>query len=389
MRGNASAAARKGAAAALAASAAAILAVTCLLAAAGLASAAQPSLDLSKTSSLKVTANVEDAPAVIGYDGIQVDAYLVARAVQTPGFDTYAYEPVAGGPFASLGVAALNDAMASKDSAKAAEASRAFAQEALAAALDDLRAPAPTLAGAPSTSMSADAGAGFTCSASFPSLQSGLYLLVAHGAGLSAADYAKSLPDGKTATVAYSALTEYAFDPVLVSLPTRDARAGETLGTASGTSWVYDVSAMLKPQASPRMGSLEIVKGVDRYQDGQPVTFVFSVQATGPRGDKVYDDVVSVTFAGPGSKSILIEDKIPAGSTVTVREVYSGAAYQVVGPAEGTAEITAAQVAQVSFANTSTNTKVHGGSVTNSFAYGEGGWELTPAYSHDAAASED
>ncbi|WP_165056577.1 MULTISPECIES: DUF5979 domain-containing protein [unclassified Adlercreutzia] len=393
MKGNASAATWKGRW--LACLAAAVASALCLLAASGLASAAQPSLDLSKPSSLKVTAALEDAASFTGPDaGIQVDAYLVARAEQVPGYDTYAYAPVEGGPFANLDVAALNKAMESGDGATATQASQQFAQAALSAALADLRSPEPTLANAPHASMHAAGGVDAPCEADFDRLPSGLYLLVAHGADLSADDYATTLADGKTATVAYSALKECAFEPVLVSLPTREAAAGQVLTTASGADWRYSVHTMLKPQVSPRMGSLEIIKTLDRFEtDGTGVdsaaTFVFSVQAVDVDGEKVYDDVVSIVFDQPGRQSVLIENKIPAGATVTVREVYSGASYQVAGASEGTAVIAADQVAQVSFANTDDTTKVHGGSVTNSFAYGKGGWELTPAYSHGAAASED
>lgn len=386
MKGNASAAPWKGRRPVCLAAVA--LSVLCLLAAAGMAFAA-PNLNLNENNSLKVTAALQEAPAVIEYGGIQVDAYLVARAEQTQGYDTYTYAPVKGGPFADLDVEALNDALASGNSATATQASQEFAQAALSAALADMQSSAPTLANASSATMQVTAS---SCEANFPKLGSGLYLLVAHGKNLSANDYATTLADGKMATVAYSASHECAFEPVLVSLPTREGAAGQPLTTASGSGWVYDTRIMLKPQVSPRMGSLEIVKSLNHFEtDGTGVdsaaTFVFSVQATDANGEKVYDDVVSLVFGQPGTQKVLIKDKIPVGSTVTVREVYSGASYQVVGSQDKTAVITADKVAQVSFKNTNDNTKVHGGSVTNSFAYGEGGWELSPAYSQDAAAS--
>ncbi|WP_165247993.1 DUF5979 domain-containing protein [Adlercreutzia sp. ZJ141] len=396
MNGNVSAATRKGRW--LAFLAAAALLVLCLLAAAGLASAAQPSLDLSKNSNLKVEAALEDAESFASNDGgIQVDAYLVAHAVQTPGYDTYTYESVEEGPFASLDVAALNDAMASGDSAAATRASQDFAQAALSAVLADLGSSNPTLEDAPHATMNAAGGENATCEANFPQLASGLYLLVAHGANLSAADYTTTLEDGRTATVAYSQLKECAFEPVLMSLPTHEAAAGQPLTTASGTDWLYDADTLLKPQVKPRMGSLEITKTLDRFEtDGTAVdnaaTFVFSVQATDASGNKVYDDVVSIVFNQPGSKSVLIENKIPVGANVVVREVYSGASYTVVGASEKTAVIEADAVAHVSFENTTGNTKVHGGSVTNSFTYdkdasGTNGWVLAPTYSHGAESS--
>lgn len=368
---------------------AALLFVLCLLAASGLAFATQPSLELDKPSSLKVTLATQEAPAVIDYGGIQVDAYLVAQAEQSQGYDTYTYAPVAGGPFAQLDVEALNKALGSGNSTEATQASHDYAQAALSAALADLQSASPSLSTAPHASMRVASAA---CEADFAALDSGLYLLVAHGANLSASDYATTLADGKAATLAYSATKEFAFEPVLVSLPTREGAVDQPLTTASGSGWTHNARIMLKPQVAPRMGSLEIVKSLQRFEtDGTGVdsaaTFVFSVQATDAQGETVYDDVVSMVFNKPGDQKVLIENKIPVGSTVTVREVYSGASYQVVGPQEKTAVIQANDVVQVSFTNTNDNTKVHGGSVTNSFAYGEGGWDLNPAYSQDAAAS--
>ncbi|WP_165043927.1 DUF5979 domain-containing protein [Adlercreutzia sp. ZJ138] len=398
MNGNASAATRKGRW--LACLAATSLSVLCLLAAAGLASAAQPSLDLSKNSNLTVEAALEDAESFASNDGgIQVDAYLVARAVQTPGYDTYTYEPVEEGPFSKLDVTKLNNTMSSGDSTAATQASQDFAQAALSAALADLGSTNPTLADTPHATMNATGSEDTTCEASFSQLPSGLYLLVAHGANLVAADYTTTLEDGRTATVAYSPLMECAFEPVLMSLPTREAAADQPLTTASGTDWLYEADTLLKPQVKPRMGSLEITKTLDTFEtDGSAVdsaaTFVFSVQATDVSGNKVYDDVVSVVFNKPDSKNVLIENKIPVGSTVVVREVYSGASYTVVGASEETAVIEADEVARVSFENTAGNTKVHGGSVTNSFTYdkdesGNNGWVLAPTYSHGAASSEN
>ena len=50
--------------------------------------------------------------------------------------------------------------------------------------------------------------------------------------------------------------------------------------------------------------------------------------------------VVSLVFDGPGTKSVLVED-IPAGTVVTVTEVYSGASYELTTEASQTTTIIA------------------------------------------------
>ncbi len=89
-----------------------------------------------------------------------------------------------------------------------------------------------------------------------------------------------------------------------------------------------------------------------------------------------------MTFASAGSKTLTI-DQIPAGLSVTVTEVYSGASYTVSGSGEETVLIVsdaaagadAAQEASVVFTNRYNGGNRGGYGVTNRFeSDGNGGW---------------
>ena len=104
-----------------------------------------------------------------------------------------------------------------------------------------------------------------------------------------------------------------------------------------------------------------------------------------------YNDIVSLQFDGQGEKSsMVIADRIPAGSKVTVTEVYTGASYVADGPAEWSIESIPADIeTAASFANRYDGESLKGGtSVENHFIYQEpkgaetvqsGGSETLPA----------
>lgn len=115
----------------------------------------------------------------------------------------------------------------------------------------------------------------------------------------------------------------YRFIPFLVSLPSLD----------SGEVWNYGEDAEkpvivgLKPEREDLYGDLSIEKNLLSYNETLAgASFVFEIKAV--KEDRlVYSDVVSMTFDGPGSGSLTVED-IPAGARVTVTEIYSGAGYR-------------------------------------------------------------
>lgn len=167
----------------------------------------------------------------------------------------------------------------------------------------------------------------------------------------------------------------YTFSPFLLSLP------NNYYGTTGSDDWVYDVTTGLKPEQEERLGDLEIEKTLTSYNETiGKTTFVFSVEAV-KEDEVVYSDVVSVTFDRAGVRQVLVED-IPAGSEVTVTEIYSGSSYENTGAVSQTVEIladgTEGSPIQVSFTNTYDHRFNGGYGVVNHFDYTEeeGGQEV-------------
>lgn len=172
---------------------------------------------------------------------------------------------------------------------------------------------------------------------------------------------------------------EYAFTPYLTALPSSDY----TLGGAGSDEWNYDTVIGLKPDAQPQFGKLHIVKTLENYNETLgKTTFVFHIIGKDKDGAIKYDEVESITYSAAESKTITIEN-IPAGLTMTVTEVYSGASYTAVGSKEGTAVIWSdaaveagiGSEASVAFRNRYDGGNRGGYGVTNHFkADGSGGW---------------
>ena len=171
----------------------------------------------------------------------------------------------------------------------------------------------------------------------------------------------------------------YEFAPYLTALPSSEY----TLTGQGSDEWVYDTTIGLKPDAVPQFGRLNITKDLSNYNETLgPVTFVFEIIGRDAAGEVRYSEVESLTFTSAESKTITLEG-IPAGLTVTVTEVYSGASYEAVGSLEDTALIfseagVAAQAgpeAAVRFQNRYGGGNRGGYGVTNHFASdGAGGW---------------
>ncbi len=113
----------------------------------------------------------------------------------------------------------------------------------------------------------------------------------------------------------------YSFVSYLIAVPGYDANGG----------YIYDVEAGLKPMKSDRTGSLVIRKILPECRvEYAGSTFVFEIAAV-KNGKTVYNDVQSIVFTEHGIKELRI-DGIPAGSTVTITEVYSGSCYEAEVP---------------------------------------------------------
>ena len=175
---------------------------------------------------------------------------------------------------------------------------------------------------------------------------------------------------------AQSSEYEYSFSPYLVALPGSEYRQTGSYGTGED-EWNYDQTVGLKPERTARYGQIEIVKSLKEFNASLgDVTFVFQVTATraedGNPAEVVYDNVVSITFAQgePLTKSVVI-DNLPAGSVVTVKEVYSGGSYIIKPGTSDSAEETVAadEVKPVQFENTYNDRTISGYGVTNHYTY--------------------
>lgn len=303
--------------------------------------------------------NYKDMPTPVP-DGLKFDLYKVASATKISGQDAFTFSKV--GAFANTETSLTNPT--SSDYIQ-------MAQESL-----------EILKNNPDTEVARkNIGVGNTASelATASGLEAGMYLVVVHGdSPAKISDYIvqRKITDSATeesktnwVTIANSPTYEFSFMPQLISVPSRlyDGKNN----TANRGNWQYDVVATLKPTWNPRYGSLEIVKDLLTYDNsGKPATFVFEVE--GRIGNKVvYSNVIDITFDGATSNRAKL-DGIQAGATVTVKEVYTGATYELTSAATQNATIKADDVVQVNFENDHNDSGNNGGSVSNRFGYTSG-----------------
>ena len=165
----------------------------------------------------------------------------------------------------------------------------------------------------------------------------------------------------------------YDFTPYLVSLPNNYYSKENPDDT-----WVYDVTTGMKPQQTQRYGDLEIVKDLTEYNASlKDALFVFQVEGT-RNGEQVYSDVVSIKFNQAGEKSVLVKH-LPAGTKVTVKEVYAGGSYSNTSGETQEAVIAAEGVtdnpASVSFTNTYNGKLIPGTGIVNHIEIENGNWD--------------
>ncbi len=177
----------------------------------------------------------------------------------------------------------------------------------------------------------------------------------------------------------------YDFTPYLVSLP-NNYYSKEN----SDDTWVYDVTTGMKPQQTQRYGDLEIVKDLTEYNASlKDALFVFQVEGT-RHNKQVYSDVVSIKFNQAGEKSVLVKH-LPAGTKVTVKEVYAGGSYsntsgdtqEAVIAAEGSTD----NPASVSFTNTYNGKLIPGTGIVNHFENKDGEWSWEQQTDEPASAN--
>lgn len=221
----------------------------------------------------------------------------------------------------------------------------------------------------------------------FSGLSHGIYLVIAHGADLTAAQYIDE-KNGQLVTMAYARGYEYSFLPELISLPIRgndvNAPQGIFSTAQSAGDWQYEVTAELKAEETVRMHDLTIEKDFGTLPAGAVVTSndgcVYRIDAV-LNGQTVYSKVVAISYKG--QHSVSLEDVIPEGATVTVTEVYDGASFDIVVPEGGTAAEAARKtvalgddgVYHASFTNSYNETSNGGGIVVNTFTKNNGSYD--------------
>lgn len=307
---------------------AAVLAAVLMFAAAGFSSVyGAQGIEIGRNCSLSFELNGEYEE--LNHMEIPVKLYQVAKI--TPAGE---YEPLAGYESLELGAAGENTT---------ADAWERFAQEAseltsqLGAEPEAELTIAPDEEGVPS--------------ARAENLSTGMYLVEAEN--VQTAEYT------------------YAFTPYLVSLPSH------YFYTTGQDEWVYDVTAGMKPQQNPRYGSLVIRKTLTSYNATLgSATFIFQVEGVKDQ-ETVLSDVVSLVFDGTGTKSLEISG-IPAGTEVTVTEVYGSANYDPVSPETERVTILAdgeeGSPVTVEFVNEYNGKLNPGSGIVNHFEYDGGVW---------------
>lgn len=350
---------------------------------------------------LPIASDSEYYDDLIDDAGVEADLYLVAKAVQDTGFDTYSFtfdldgDGTADSPFKDI-VPDSGEMDYDFLSAMSAEDWETMAQTVAAIALDTE---------APVTESHTVPADGTTSQ----NVVAGLYLVVPHGEDLDLEDYVETDEDGNLVTLAYSDEYKYSFEPQLIALPTKDPVEGE-INTANAGPWIDTVTIINKPTPEPLEGYLVIQKTLIDYVGIEKVTgdvnndvatFVFQIDWT--EDGKPFGDVMSISFgtgtnSSSASDSVVFERGIPIGTDVTVTEIYSGSRYKLSStspvtvkipapdaePGEKDTEITidgeTVTAALAAFTNIHDGTFNGGGGRSNAFQYkGDGQWEYVKA----------
>lgn len=289
----------------------------------------------AKSCSLTVQHSNENAKEL----DITVDLYKVASIDSDfTGYD--AYKLKLGDTYAALETdfsnaqkgAGGNDVSGNNAGANAAY--RDLAQKAAKIALGQNGSGAQGKAGSVTMEITGDGG---VKSATFDSLNAGMYLVVARGTNLTAPpDYVDYISDGtsqKLVTIAENEQYVYRYFPELIALPMRANDEGGVpengFNTADRTEWLQNVTVFLKNEEVQRYASLEIVKNLDKTPLSDD-SCVFEITAE-LEGEIVYHSFKSVDFKkGETEKTILVTGHlIPVGAKITVTEVFSGASYTI------------------------------------------------------------
>ena len=213
-------------------------------------------------------------------------------------------------------------------------------------------------------------------SKAIPNLDDGLYLVLAHGRGIT------------DKLSAFGEEAEYVFQPAIVALPSKASDPHGVIRTDDSYGpWLTDITISLKPEQRPLTGSIKITKSIPGFTGGK-VTCVFHLVGTTPSGE-TYDNYAAITCtSGSGETTVT---HIPAGTKLTVTEEYAGAGLELAaGDSSEKVIIADSEVSDenpmpvAAFTNTKAGTIIAGSGIENNFELTEDGdwaWTAKPAQS--------
>lgn len=298
-------------------------------------------VDLEENCSLSFKLSDQEFAEDLERSDMVVDVYKVAAAVEDPNYDSYSFE--ATKEFEKLDMM-LSDLSSVNYSALSQQAAQIVAEGGVS--------PVATVALADPAR-----------------LEAGLYLTMPHNRGASLADSIKQVAVGdgtnNVLTFVNTSLYQYEFNPSLVALPSRLGEDGSNNTANNNVDWQFNVDMTFKVSREYREGSIVINKTVDKLFGSGTPTFVFNITAERD-GEIVYANVETISLSDTENGSVTLSG-IPAGSTVTVEEVYTGASYTL---RSGTGPLVlenADEPLQFDFVNESKDTDTHQTTVNNRY----------------------
>ena len=294
---------------------------------------------------------------------VMIDYYLVATAKEKKGYNGYTFETVETFENDVTIPDNIDQEYGSDDWENAWKNSwreqAAMAAGVIKAAIDAKNPITPTRTAAAGTEVSG--------------LDAGLYLLIARGDNVE--DYFEMTKgdDPNLVSVAYTTRYKYSFLPEMVAMPTKAPNKDGIVTTddsldANGNErpWLYTATVNMKPERETRFGSLKIVKDLLVYEDHDPATFVFNLDAY-VDGKLYFSNVYTLTFTSACEEYVLIEDVLPVGAEVTVSEIYGGPIYHQTVTGPQTVTIVADDIVETRFENTYYEWRKRYGAITNHF----------------------
>ena len=163
----------------------------------------------------------------------------------------------------------------------------------------------------------------------------------------------------------YTDLNEYYIYPLFLSS-----------ATLNFTEWTFEVQP--NPLNENTAYQLEIITDLTSYNTSLgECPIIYSVIGEN-NGKIVYDNVVNVTFDSAGQKPMLLDIKVPAGTIITVKQIYSGGSYYLYSDESISKELVANDVNSFEFYNEYDEMAIYSTGINNYFDYTvDEGWRWT------------